>query len=62
MLKAGGLPTNLESERVSRDAIGKMSEEAAQQWTAKFNPRAITAADFKTLYEAAFGPCATGVC
>ncbi|MEI6235661.1 MAG: iron-containing alcohol dehydrogenase [Planctomycetota bacterium] len=62
MVKAGGLPANLDAVGVSRDAIGKLSDEAAQQWTAKFNPRTITAADFKALYDAAFGPGATGVC
>ena len=32
-----------------------LSEEAAGQWTASFNPRDITAADFSTLYQKAFG-------
>ena len=31
-----------------------LSEEAAQQWTASFNPRDITAADFTMLYQKAF--------
>jgi alcohol dehydrogenase class IV len=34
--------------------IPTMADEAAKQWTATFNPRAITARDFVNLYEAAF--------
>ena len=31
-----------------------LAEEAAKQWTAKFNPRPLEAADFVGLYESAF--------
>jgi hypothetical protein len=31
-----------------------MSEEAAKQWTATFNPRPITPKDFEKLYSASF--------
>ena len=56
LLDVGGIPSNLEACGVSRDAIGKMSADAAQQWTAKFNPRSITAEDFSEIYRAAFTP------
>jgi alcohol dehydrogenase len=36
---------------VTRENIPALAAEAAQQWTATFNPRAITAADFARLYE-----------
>src|SRR5579862_150621 len=56
LLCAAGMPATLEACGVKRDSIAKMSEEAAHQWTAKFNPRPIAAADFSALYEAAFKP------
>jgi len=31
-----------------------LADEAAKQWTAQFNPRAIRALDFARLYEEAF--------
>jgi alcohol dehydrogenase class IV len=34
--------------------IPTLAEEAAKQWTATFNPRKTTVADFGRLYEAAF--------
>jgi alcohol dehydrogenase len=39
---------------VERGEIPALAAEAAQQWTATFNPRPITAADFARLYEEAF--------
>ena len=49
-----GLPTTLAACGVARDSIPALSEEAAKQWTATFNPRPITSRDFAQLYEAAF--------
>ena len=40
---------------VTRDAIPSLALEASQQWTATFNPRAITQADFARIYEALMG-------
>lgn len=54
LLEIGGLPRNLRECNVQRDAIPQMAQEAAQQWTATFNPREIGAADFEKLYEKAF--------
>ena len=56
LLNAGEIPASLAVCGVSQDAIGMMSEEAAHQWTAKFNPQPVAATDFKTIYEAAFLP------
>lgn len=54
-LDAGGLPATLVQAGVDRAALGAMAEEAAAQWTARFNPRDVTAADLLGLYERAFG-------
>jgi alcohol dehydrogenase len=53
LIRTAKLPTNLTSLGVSRDIIPVLAEEAAQQWTARFNPRPVTAADLARLYEAA---------
>jgi alcohol dehydrogenase len=39
---------------VEPEAIPMLAEEAARQWTANFNPRSLTRADFVSLYRAAF--------
>jgi alcohol dehydrogenase len=40
---------------ITRDALPRLAAEAAQQWTATFNPRPITAEDFEELYVEALG-------
>jgi alcohol dehydrogenase len=47
-------PRTLAECGVTREAIPQLAEEAARQWTATFNPRPVTATDFRQLYEAAF--------
>jgi alcohol dehydrogenase len=47
------LPTDLGAWNVEDSKIPTLAEEAAKQWTAGFNPRAVEAADFETLYRAA---------
>lgn len=54
LLRFAGLPETLAAAGVDRTALPKLAAEAAQQWTAGFNPRPIAAADFETLYAAAF--------
>lgn len=44
------LPRRLADLGVSRQAITPMAEEAAAQWTARFNPRPVAAEDFLRLY------------
>jgi alcohol dehydrogenase class IV/acyl-CoA reductase-like NAD-dependent aldehyde dehydrogenase len=53
LLRSTRLSASLSSLGVTEDLIPTLAEEAASQWTATFNPRPITAADFATLYRAA---------
>jgi alcohol dehydrogenase class IV len=53
LLAAMDMPTTLSACGVPESAIPMLAREAAQQWTAQFNPREISAADFEKLYEAA---------
>ncbi len=55
MLGASALPATLEECGVDRGSIDEMSAEAAGQWTAQFNPRPLSEADFVALYSSAFG-------
>jgi alcohol dehydrogenase len=50
-----GLPRSLSACGVARGDIPMLAAEAAQQWTATFNPRAVGEADFAALYRAAWG-------
>ena len=54
ILDIAQMPRSLAGCGVERVKISQLAEEAAQQWTAKFNPRPITKADFSNLFEAAF--------
>jgi alcohol dehydrogenase len=53
LLRAAGLPTTLAECGVSRDILPVLAVEAGEQWTARFNPRPVTEADLRRLYEAA---------
>jgi alcohol dehydrogenase len=48
-----GLPTCLSACGVSADIVPVLAEEAAQQWTARFNPRPVGEADLQQIYTAA---------
>ncbi|MDB6026669.1 MAG: iron-containing alcohol dehydrogenase [Verrucomicrobiales bacterium] len=52
-LIVANIPRSLDALGVKHSKIPSLAEEAAKQWTATFNPRPITAADFVKLYEAA---------
>jgi alcohol dehydrogenase len=54
LLASTGLPGRLGEVGFQRDDIVPASGEAEGQWTARFNPRPVTAADFRALYESAF--------
>ncbi|MSU62957.1 MAG: iron-containing alcohol dehydrogenase [Pedosphaera sp.] len=56
LLNAAQMPRSLADCGVSRDSIPLLAAEAARQWTASFNPRAVAVEDFVALYEAAFEP------
>lgn len=49
-----GSPTSLEECQVQSSLIPQMSEEAALQWTGKFNPRPVDPASLRRIYECAF--------
>lgn len=53
LLRLAGFPESLAECGVERSSIPTLAVEAARQWTAGFNPRTITEADFARLYEAA---------
>jgi alcohol dehydrogenase len=50
----GNLPERIRDLGVPREALPELSAEAAQQWTAGHNPRAVTDKELLDLYEAAF--------
>jgi len=54
LMAFAGLPRTLSAGGVEKSALPRLAAEAAKQWTATFNPRPVTAADFVRLYEAAF--------
>ena len=54
LLPLAGLPTCLKACGVEPAALPMLAEEAARQWTAGFNPRPASSADFAELYAAAF--------
>ncbi len=56
LLELAQMPRSLAECGVERALIPTLAEEAAQQWTASFNPRPVQARDFIELYEAAFEP------
>ncbi|MGB0578882.1 MAG: iron-containing alcohol dehydrogenase [Limisphaerales bacterium] len=60
LLNLADMPRSLSDLGVKPDLVKTMSEEAAKQWTATFNPREIGAGDFVDLYEAAFNQRSDG--
>jgi alcohol dehydrogenase len=53
LVAEAGLPTALSQCGVSPGIFPVLAEEAAQQWTGRFNPRPVSEADMLALYEAA---------
>ena len=53
LLLAGDLAPTLAVAGITPPQIWPLAELAADQWTARFNPRPVTAADLAALYEAA---------
>jgi alcohol dehydrogenase len=53
LMRFAGLPASLTECGVSGGILPVLAEEAAQQWTARFNPRPVTEADLLALYTAA---------
>ena len=48
------LPTSLSQCDIPRENLAKLSDQAAEQWTAQFNPRKVGSAELATIYEDAF--------
>jgi len=53
LMNTAGLPTTLSAFGISSGILPVLAEEAAQQWTARFNPVPVTQPDLLRLYEAA---------
>ncbi len=53
LLAAAGMPMCLADCGVKPEAVQRLASEAATQWTARFNPRAVVATDFEGLYRSA---------
>ncbi|HYF48232.1 MAG TPA: iron-containing alcohol dehydrogenase [Planctomycetota bacterium] len=56
LLAAAHIPESLEQCGAARSRVPELAEDAARQWTARFNPRKIGMDDFRALYESAFHP------
>ncbi len=56
LLDIADFPRSLADCGLKKADIPTLAEEAARQWTANFNPRTITAAEFRQLYTAALEP------
>jgi alcohol dehydrogenase len=54
LTRAAGLPATLSACGVSPGIFPVLAEEAAQQWTGRYNPRPVSEADLLNLYEAAY--------
>ncbi len=50
LLELAGLPRTLDRCGVKQEDVPRLADEAARQWTARFNPRPVSAADFQQLY------------
>jgi len=55
ILDVAGMRNGLAKFKIDRADYPLLAQQAAQQWTASFNPRPITAEDFERLYEEVFG-------
>ena len=53
--QTAGLPQTLGELNIPSPQLELLAEEAATQWTARFNPRPVAAADFVELYRAVLG-------
>ena len=50
----GGLPSSLKTQGVTESDLPRLADEAAEQWTGKFNPRPFGAAEALDLYRRAY--------
>lgn len=59
-LNLAGFPRSLANCGVAERDLPALAQEASQQWTASFNPRPVSTADFLALYRAALEPRGDG--
>lgn len=55
LARGAGLKGTLAELGVARERLGDLAADAARQWTGSFNPVAMTASDYQSVYEAAYG-------
>jgi alcohol dehydrogenase len=53
LLTSAGLALELKDYGVTANDLSRLAQEATAQWTAQFNPRALSVEDFKTIYSLA---------
>ena len=53
MLAVAGLPRRLSECGVPEDLLAELANEAAGQWTARFNPRVVGASELLAIYRMA---------
>jgi alcohol dehydrogenase len=53
-VQTAGLPSRLSDCGISRGILPVLAEEAAQQWTGRYNPRPVSESELLHLYEAAY--------
>ena len=51
---AAGLPKRLRDFEIQQDDLPQLAEEAAEQWTGKFNPRQVSEIELLELYEGTY--------
>lgn len=54
LVERAGLATRLSECGIKESAVPEMAKEAAQQWTAQFNPRQVSEVELRYLYEQAY--------
>jgi len=54
LIAAGGLPEKLGEQGIARSDLSVLANEAASQWTGRFNPRPFGATEALEVYECAF--------
>jgi alcohol dehydrogenase len=54
LVTQAGLPTSLSQCDIPRENLSKLADQAAEQWTAQFNPRKVGSGELATIYEQAF--------
>lgn len=52
--REAGLPITLKEAGISPDSIPLLAQEAATQWTGKYNPKPVSPPDFENLYRLAY--------